>query len=174
MSKKVVEILTKEIEACESKMREILKERADLVAAVELFDNSIKFESITIITGNIPKKKVAVETVATGDKANMIMRKKPNKDRTRTAVSASVLFADRVPYSSSKRIVTRSLLDHLIKLGYLESKGKGQYTVAVGGKRFMVAYQGAGVKFYTDTFDLLIEEVGFKYTKKKSGMEVSL
>jgi len=162
MSKKVINILMKEVEACEAKTRELLKERADIIAAIELFDSSVKIDAMTIITGKKPKKK-AVETVATGKRADNIIRKKYAKRTGRTAVSGSILFDKRVDSGVSKRIITRSLFEHLVKIGYLTSEGNGQYQVEVGGKHYMKTYPGAGVKFYTDTFDKLIDEVGFKY-----------
>jgi len=172
MSKKVIDILMKEVEACETKTRELLKERADIIAAIELFDSSVKIDDMTVITGKRPKKR-AVETVAIGNKADKVTRRpKKYADRTgRVAVSGSALFDSRVDSRVSKRIITKSLFEHLIKIGYLTSKGGGQYNVEVGGKHYMKSYEGAGVKFYTDTFDKLIDEVGFKYPKITKAVE---
>jgi len=166
MSKRVVEVLMSEIEAIDAKMKELLVERADIKTGIELFDSSVKIEDVSIIKGHMPKKKQQVETVAKGDDAEKVVRRRGRKPSARLAVAGSILLGERVENEGSGRLLVRTFMQHLVKTGYVTVQD-GFYIATPIGKKYARSYAKTGIKFYTDTFDDLLNECGFKFTRKK-------
>jgi len=167
MSKRVVEVLMSEIEAIDAKMKELLVERADIKTGIELFDDSIKIEDVSIIKGHMPKKKKQVETVVVGNNADKVVRRKRGrKPSARMAVAGSILFGERIESEDSGRLLLKTFMQHLVKTGYVTVQD-GFYIATEIGKKYAKSYARTGIKFYTDTFDELLKECGFKFTRKK-------
>lgn len=166
---KVVGIILERIEAVEATIRELLVERAELRAGAELFDSNVKIEDIKLVIGNAPvlKKTKAADTIALGNNADKIVRRKPGrKASSRIAVAGSILFGERIKEEDSARLVVKSFLPHLIKTGYIIPHGSF-YLATPKGKKFVKAYAGTGLKFFVDSFDELLSEANFQFTRKE-------
>jgi len=169
MSKKVVEVLVAEIANIDANIYKMLIERADLKVGAELFEPDIIIDEARLIRGPGSKthktKKVSVETIIKGKNANKIVRR-ARKKTARLAIAGSILFSERIENTDSARLVQKSFLQHLVSTGYIKPAGNFYLTIDAG-KKYMRTYANTGIKFYTDTFDELIKECGFKFTRKK-------
>ena len=167
--KKVVKVLVKEIAKIDEKMKKLLISRADLKASIELFDDSIRIDDMSIITGKMPsapgRKKAVVPVVAKGKDADKVVRR-GRKPSARMAVAGSILFGERIESEDSGRLLLKTFMQHLVKTGYVVVSGNFYMATSIGTK-YARSYANTGIKFYTDTFDELLKECGFKFTRKK-------
>ena len=167
--KKVVTVLIKEISKIDAKMQKLLVARADLKASIELFDDSVHVDDVSIITGNMPKrdkKKPSIVAVVTGKGADKIERR-GRKKTARMAVAGTILFGERIEVEDSGRLLLKTFMQHLVKTGYVTTSGNFYLATSIG-KKYMKSYANTGIKFYTDSFDEFLKECGFKFTRKKS------